>query len=512
MAGTRAQSEVIGVAFLTGVIVLLVGLVALNTFAVFETTSGPTANLDADVGPAAVTLEHQGGDSLEGGETEVVFSDGSTVRHWLDSFTIEQGDAGRFEPGESWSHAHNKSGTIRIIVVHRGETDTVVLDTEADVPSNEGPDPAFTYTPTSPTTQDTVTFDATSADDPDGSITSYQWNFDEGTTATGQTVSHTFDDDGSYDVTVTTTDDDGATGSRTQAVQVRNVGPTAAVSFAPTSPDTSDTIAFDGSGSSDPDGSITSYAWDFGDGTTATGSDPSHSYGDDGSYAVTLTVTDDDGVTDIATTTLTVANRGPTASLTTSPSDPDTTDDVTFDAGGSSDPDGSITSYQWDFGDGTTGTGQSTTHSFADNGSYTVSLTVTDDDGATDSTATTVQVDNVAPTVDFETRLEDVDGDGANEIVYDASASTDPDGSITRYRWDIDEDGTVEIDTTSPTAAVESIWIPDQGDVTLTLTDDDGATKSRTQSNEWQPTPGFEVFGVLLAVLLGGELRRRNYL
>lgn len=135
MTSTRAQSEVIGVVFLTGVIIILIGFVALNTFAVFETTTGPTANLDADVGPSTVTLEHQGGDSLGGGETEVIFDDGSTERYSLDSFTIEQGDAGRFEPGESWSHGHGKSDTIRILVVHRGETDTVVLDTEADVPT-----------------------------------------------------------------------------------------------------------------------------------------------------------------------------------------------------------------------------------------------------------------------------------------------------------------------------------------------------------------------------------------
>jgi len=88
----------------------------------------------------------------------------------------------------------------------------------------------------------------------------------------------------------------------------------------------------------------------------------------------------------------------------------------------------------------------------------------------------------------------------------------DPDGSIDRYQWDIDEDGAPEIDTDEPVVSRGSWFDPRTGEVTLTITDDDGATTTVTQDDEYLPTPGFEVFGVILAVLLGAGLRRRGYL
>ena len=67
------------------------------------------------------------------------------------------------------------------------------------------------------------------------------------------------------------------------------------------------TVTFSGAGSSDPDGTIAGYAWSFGDGTTGTGATPSHTYAADGTFTVTLTVTDDDGATGTTTRSVTVA-------------------------------------------------------------------------------------------------------------------------------------------------------------------------------------------------------------
>jgi FlaG/FlaF family flagellin (archaellin) len=133
---SRSQSEVIGVALLTGVVVLLGSLVALGVLGNLDTYSGPSSNLEVEVGYDTVTLSHQGGDSLAAADTEVVFGDGATERYGLGAFAQVQGDAGRFEPGEAWRHGHSKSETIRIIVVHHGEEDTVVLDVKRDVPAN----------------------------------------------------------------------------------------------------------------------------------------------------------------------------------------------------------------------------------------------------------------------------------------------------------------------------------------------------------------------------------------
>jgi len=155
---------------------------------------------------------------------------------------------------------------------------------------------------------------------------------------------------------------------------------------------TGEAIAFNASTSYDPDGFIVTYFWDFGDGNNATGVITAHSYADDGNYTVTLTVTDDDGATASANATKTVLNRSPVADFTYSPPSPLINETVTFNASTSYDPDGFIVSYFWDFGDETNASGVTTNHSYSTAGNYTVTLTVTDDDGATDSTATTVTV------------------------------------------------------------------------------------------------------------------------
>ena len=119
--------------------------------------------------------------------------------------------------------------------------------------------------------------------------------------------------------------------------------------------------------SADADGTIASYAWDFGDGEQGTGEDAEHTYGAPGSYTVTLTVTDDTGATATATQQVTAAlppNQLPTAALTAEVDQLG----VSVDAGASSDDDGTIESYEWDFGDGTTKTGKTATHTYARRG------------------------------------------------------------------------------------------------------------------------------------------------
>ena len=161
-------------------------------------------------------------------------------------------------------------------------------------------------------------------------------------------------------------------------------------------------VTFDGSGSSDPDGTIVSYAWDFGDGTTGTGVNPAHTYAQDGTYTVTLTVTDNDGLTDTATTTATIAPEEVPPPPVADPNGPYTGTEgipVTFDGSGSSDPDGTIVSYDWDFGDGTTGTGVNPTHTYTQDGTYTVTLTVTDNDGLTHIATTSIVIVVDVPTL-----------------------------------------------------------------------------------------------------------------
>ena len=150
------------------------------------------------------------------------------------------------------------------------------------------------------------------------------------------------------------------------------------------------TASVDASGSSDPDGSIVSYAWDFGDGSTGSGVTAQRTYATAGTYTVRLTVTDDRGATASTTRQVTVLspNQLPTSSFTWSALGLT----ASFNGAGSTDPDGSIVSYAWDFGDGGTGTGVTAQRTYAAGGSYTVRLTVTDDRGATAVSTATVTV------------------------------------------------------------------------------------------------------------------------
>jgi PKD repeat protein len=141
--------------------------------------------------------------------------------------------------------------------------------------------------------------------------------------------------------------------------------------------------SFDSSGSHDSDGTIASYAWDFGGGDTSTDPNPDYAFAGPGSHSVTLTVTDDDGAPGAVTQSVDVvgsppANQAPTAAFTATC----TLLACSFDSSGSHDSDGTIASYAWDFGGGDTSTDPNPDYAFAGAGSHSVTLTVTDDDGA----------------------------------------------------------------------------------------------------------------------------------
>jgi len=265
-----------------------------------------------------------------------------------------------------------------------------------------------------------------------------------------------------------------------------NKPPVASFTFSPTDPYEGDTIIFDASGSSDPDGEIASYKWDFGDGTSGDGVITTHAYTTHGTYTVKLTVTDDKGDTGSASRVITVLKKGepppppvnkrPVASFTFSPESPKTGERVTFDASASYDPDGEITLYHWELEKGSIRTGVRVTYIFRKAGSYPVTLTVEDDQGARSSetkTVTVAETPNKPPIPLFTFTPQDPEL--GEQITFDASASYDPDGSIVSYEWDFG-DGT----TARGVTATHKFDNPGNYLVTLTVTDDEGASASQT--------------------------------
>jgi PKD repeat protein len=170
-------------------------------------------------------------------------------------------------------------------------------------------------------------------------------------------------------------------------VQPGNIStsPIAQFTFTPESPAAFTTVRFDGSASTGGLGAfITGYLWDFGDGTSATGVAPTHQYTLPGTYLIRLTVTDSNGLTaQSEPQTITVgAGQGPTAEFVFSPTSPTTTTTVFFNGTQSTAGTGHrVVSYRWNFGDGSTGSGSTTSHKYATAGTYVVVLTVTDEVG-----------------------------------------------------------------------------------------------------------------------------------
>jgi PKD repeat protein len=162
------------------------------------------------------------------------------------------------------------------------------------------------------------------------------------------------------------------------------------------------TVQFNGSASYDPDGSGLSYAWDFGDNTSSTQPDPVKTYENGGTYTAMLTVTDSTNLSSSRSVQISAVNQAPIASFTTSYSSANIPMTVYFDASASSDPDGFITTYTWDFGDGSSATGVTASHVYTTEGTYVVKLTAIDNGGivSTKSVSITAVDPNVivAPT------------------------------------------------------------------------------------------------------------------
>jgi PKD repeat protein len=139
-------------------------------------------------------------------------------------------------------------------------------------------------------------------------------------------------------------------------------------------------VQFNGSGSYDPDGSIASYSWNFGDGSSSTVANPNKIFASSGNFTVALTVTDNSGLSDTASVYISVQNQNklPTASISATPTSGTLPLAVSFNGSGSTDPDGTIASYSWNFGDGTSSTQANPSKTYSSSGNFTATLTVTD--------------------------------------------------------------------------------------------------------------------------------------
>lgn len=252
-------------------------------------------------------------------------------------------------------------------------------------------------------------------------------------------------------------------------------------------------VTLDGSGSSDPDGDIVSWRWNFGDGTSADGAIVEHAWTTEDVFSVQLTVEDDFGATDtaalrVSTSTSQNLNMLPIASFS-GPARGMPGETLSFDGSASADPDGSVVEHRWEFGDGATAMGPTVSHAWTTEETFTVKLVVVDDDGALGQATKTVVIGavtgNQAPIAEAG---PDQNGAIGAPVVLDGSASTDPDGTIVSYAWDLGEPGA----TANTPRAMHTYSAPGTYTVTLTVTDDAGETAQDTATVTIAPPTSYD--------------------
>ena len=351
------------------------------------------------------------------------------------------------------------------------------------------------------------TFTST-ATDPDDDIAGTAWDFGDGGSGNGTPVQHTFAGPGSYTVTQTVTDTDAVDGTidspfTSQIVSVTNTGlPTANVGATPNPAQPNATVTFSAAGSTDPGagGAISKYEWDLdGNGSyeTDTGATPTATaaFATAGSHTVRLRVTDNcgqSGPNSVDSVSVFVQNTPPTAAWTSSPTPGKVGQAMTFDGSTSADAGGSIASYTWSWGDGTPNTTvatPTTQHTFTTSGQHLVTLTVTDNDGAPSGGNSKLVRVNAPPTANFTaTPNPSLLGE---LVTFNAASSTDGDGTIATYQWDLDGDGTFDATGASVT---HTYGTPGDVNVKLRVTDNDGDFNELTRVQTVQatrPSPGF---------------------
>ena len=397
------------------------------------------------------------------------------------TFTGTAIDAGGTIPDHAWdfgdgssssestvTHTYADPGTYTATLVvtysdSSTETASAVIAVSA---ANQAPQASFSASPTTGPYPLEVQFDATGSSDSDGSIAGYAWNFGDGATGTGATTSRTDTSAATFNAVLTVTDDGGSTSSAAQAIDVAvgNLPPAASFSHSdvPLGSEAPISVSFDASSSSD-DGSIASYAWSFGDGATASGVTANHTYVIAGTFTVTLTLTDDTGLTGTQSETIQIDSH----LFSTNKNRGHAPLEVIFQGT----PGGIASSQSWDFGDGSGSTLMGTSHTYASQGTYVATFSITYQDSSTDSDSVMIIVDppNQAPSAELS--ANPVSGDAPLAVSFDGSTSTDADGTVQSYQWDFGDGSSSSGVTSSHTYTTEGAY-----SAVLTVIDDDGAS------------------------------------
>src|SRR5215211_3058228 len=486
----RPLKTAAGVALLVAVVLASVQLVFAEPPVPSFTVSDGTPQIGQPVNFSSTTTDPDG-DGEAGGVAWDFDYDGTTF------------DENATGPSASTSYASPGTRTVAMRVTDGTEVDgtaeTVIATNPVTV--NAQPNASFTVSPNPAQDGQNVSFDGSASDDPDpgGSITTYEWDLDgngsfETNTAGAATTSRTYSAPAQLTVRLRVTDNNGASGETTRSLRI-NAPPTAQIGTpSPAVPDPGEQISFSSTGSTDGDGTITTYEWDF-DFTgsfnvDATGATPNHTYPTAGNRTVRLRVTDNDGAPAVADRALRV-NAAPSPDFTfagansVTPSVPDTGEVVNFNASATTDDQAIPASgFDWEFdgdNDFNDAEGPSAANTFATSGAKTVRLRVTDSDGTSRMLDRQVRV-NSPPTAIFS--FSPTPPRAGQPIGFDGSDSTDAEAAIASadHAWDFDYDGTTFTVDATGTSPIHTYATAGNRTVRLRVTDSDGATHFTTKA------------------------------
>jgi len=347
---------------------------------------------------------------------------------WIANFTWFFGD-GEAGYGRVVSHIYTHKGEYSVLLIVADDMGAV-NSTRAVVSLSNHPPYANISANNSAYSLEKVHFSAFNSSDRDGYITLYKWDFGDGEVGFGMNTTHTYLQPGNYTVTLSVWDNDGAQSACHKSIEILNRPPVADAGGSITA-DSLIPVLFSGTASYDVDGHIVRYLWEFSDGTSAEGCCVYHTFNKSGVYNVQLTVWDNYDAFSTDAILVNVKNRAPEAFVCEAKRGT-TLSEILF-AGNGTDRDGYIVEYLWNFGDGTMAVGKEVTHAYRDDGEYTVTLTVRDNQGATASAITYAFISNRAPAVIIPTTLYT---NKNSRVTFDATDSYDPDGAIASYRWD----------------------------------------------------------------------------
>jgi len=318
-----------------------------------------------------------------------------------------------------------------------------------------------------------VNFDASSSTASEGStIVSYEWNFNDGMgyVDRGPETSYTFDSEGEYTVRLKVTDSVEGINIDKIIVYAGNAPPIPSFKYSPDSPSYIDFIQFNDT-STDADGQVRAWLWDFGDGYTSTEQSPNHTYVLKGIYDIKFTAIDNDGMNKTVTLPFEVENKVPYADYSFSPDQPLRSNEIKF-YDESVDYENSVMKYYWDFGDGSNSSERNPTHTFTDFEIYRVIHEVEDEDGNKDTREINITIENTSPVADFTLSTMTPK---AGQVIQYIDTSNDPEKSELTYQWNFG-DGQLSHES-KPTHVYMSSGLYD---IRLNVTDDEGLSNTKS--------------------------------